>query len=173
MNTMAKRLKKNYISILFSEMKTGAALDTAMIVNLDQEAFQGTVSKNNGTQENQIIIYNSAGTIISHTDGSLINHNISDVHYIQTVLKSPEKQGRFTETYENKKILVTFVKPDKLGWIYIGVYDDKSLLNQVALLKNSIYRHHGHFPGDRNFGGQLFYEYHLCPDVPDVESNPQ
>ena len=119
-------------------MKTGAALDTAMIVNLDQEAFQGTVSKNNGTAGNQIIIINQTGTIISHTDGSLINHNISDVHYIQTILKSPEKQGRFTETYENKKILVTFVKPDKLGWIYIGVYDDKSLLNQVALLKNSI-----------------------------------
>ncbi|XEC93983.1 helix-turn-helix domain-containing protein [Paenibacillus tarimensis] len=129
----------NLISIIYSDSDPDSYSHGVLIVNLDQQVLQRLVSDDNEQASSTMTIIDRQGTIISHPDGDSINRNIGREPHIEAVLESTSKQGRFFDTVNGKKTLITYVKSDRLGWSFVSLSDYDGLIGKANLLQRFIF----------------------------------
>lgn len=136
---LAKTYEKNWITIIYSQFARNSIIDGALVVNLKQQTLQELVTKGSGSSSLQSIIINDQGMIISHSNLSLVNQNIGNEPYIQKILQSSSAKGQLTQDINGKSSFLSYAKSDRLGWSFIGMAENESLLLKVNSLKKTIF----------------------------------
>lgn len=125
--------------MIYSNSEFSSYSHGALVVNLDQQVFQQLVANEEAeSASSTAMIIDHEGTIISHPDGNLINTNIRSVPYIRRIIEDKARKGDFLDTYDGKKLLISFVKSDRLGWSFVGVSDYDGLTGPALLLQRFI-----------------------------------
>lgn len=130
-----KPFDTNLISLVY---QSSDVANGAVVVNLDQQTFQRMVMTGTGSSSFQTMILNKQGIVISHMNSAMINSNLSDLGYVQTIGASSEPRGTIEMTEDNRDYRISFIKSDTLGWTFIGVIDYEILLNDVKEMKQYI-----------------------------------
>ncbi|HOA16699.1 MAG TPA: methyl-accepting chemotaxis protein [Fervidobacterium sp.] len=81
------------------------------------------------TFDYQIAVTNDSGTIILHSDASLVGKNIKDTEFFQRWVSGPES-GSFSYTYNNEQ-WITGYKRAANGWIFATLVPQQDLMNTV------------------------------------------
>ncbi len=105
-------ITKNYITSVYRNSE-----DCALIVNLDQEAFQSLINLQSDSQHYETVILDSDGFVISHTNTENFAKNMTDDPLFEQVIHSEENSGSFKHSGAN----VNFVRSDTLGYSYISI----------------------------------------------------
>ncbi|KQN96086.1 helix-turn-helix domain-containing protein [Paenibacillus sp. Leaf72] len=136
---LAKSYEKNWITIVYSQFARNSIIDGALVVNLDQQMLQQLATKGSGSGSSiQSVIINDKGTVISHSNPSMVNKNLNEEPYIRTILDSTAESGQLSDTINNQSVFVSYFKSDRLGWSFIGIAENESLLLKVNHLKQFI-----------------------------------
>jgi AraC-like DNA-binding protein len=127
-----------FISLIFYDYNVNSAMDSAMIINIDQDVFQKLVtsSKNKGITE--LFIIDNNGVVISHTDPKMINSNLKNEAYISRILLSTTKDGYFTNKANEDTSIISYVKSTRLGWTFVGKGEYKNLLSNFQEVRNYV-----------------------------------
>lgn len=133
-----QKIDKNLISLVYSKYATKEIVDSTFVVNLDQQTLQNLVTKGIGNESLQSMIINEEGTVISHSNPSLINQNWGNEAHIEKVIQSKFGKGELREEIDGKSYLISYMKADSLGWSFIGMAEINSLLTKVDKLKQFI-----------------------------------
>ena len=106
--------------ILSEDLDQGAGAH-ALIVNIDQSAFQNMISGPLEDMSVNTFIINKQRVIISASNGELLQTTM-DTEYIDAILEDHDNAGEISL----KDYYISYQKSDMLNWYYIGVagYDD-------------------------------------------------
>lgn len=116
-------------------------LKTALIFNIDQSLIQDLVVTTNNMVNQNLMVINSQGTVVSDSDQSKVYTNVAGIGYVQRILGSSDNTGYFIDTIDAKKTLITFShwdKWDSLGWVFVQTADYNGLLGDLKQLQSSI-----------------------------------
>lgn len=113
-------------------------LNGAIIINVREAAINQLVKSKNHENEGSIFIITQEGDVVTHADKSLVGENVSDEDYIRRIMESDLSEGHLLTGAGGDKQVVTYYKPDKSGWIYIGVFSLGTLMNKVVYLCTNI-----------------------------------
>lgn len=128
----------NFISLIFYDYTSNFVIDSAMIINIDQDVFQKMVASSKNRDNNQLFIIDNSGVVISHTDPKMINSKLTNEPYISKILSAKDKQGYFTSKVNGDTSLINYIKSDRLGWTFIGIGEYKTLLSNFQRVKNYV-----------------------------------
>lgn len=131
-------IANNLVSIIYSETKKNGGVEGAFVINLDQELLQNMVSKGSRDSALQSFIVNRSGDVISHTNDRMFEKNVSGSPYIQRIFASQSDHGKFIEDIDGNSSFVSYVKLDRLGWIFISTAENDRMLVKVNKLKRYI-----------------------------------
>ncbi|OCT12169.1 transcriptional regulator [Paenibacillus pectinilyticus] len=125
-----RKYEMNVISLLFLNA-VGKVSNGAMVLNLDQRTLQSMVM--NGAQSSlfESMILNKQGTVITHSTNEMINKNLTEESYVQSINNSPKSKGSFEFKKEGRNYRVSYIKSESLGWTFIGLIDYENLLSEV------------------------------------------
>jgi AraC-like DNA-binding protein len=133
-----KVVSDNLVTLVFANVSSNKKVEEAIIVNLNQEVLQKMLTSSGTDNINQMFIIYENGKVITHSDASMINENLENESYIKAILQSENKKGYVTSKVNNKDSLVTFVKADRLRWIFIGVGEYNKLLSSALSMQRNI-----------------------------------
>jgi AraC-like DNA-binding protein len=133
-----KVVSDNLVTLVFANVSSNKKVEEAMIVNLNQEVLQKMLTSSATDNINQMFIIYENGKVITHSDASMVNENLENESYIKAILQSENKKGYVTSKVNNKDSLVTFVKADRLRWIFIGVGEYNKLLSSALSMQRNI-----------------------------------
>jgi two-component system, response regulator YesN len=130
----------NLISVAYMSMRDDRAISGAMVLNLDQQILQDLVMNgtDNGTKSYQSMILNRQGTVISHTDSSMMFADVSDNEAIRKILASSSNKGSIETVFKGEKHRYSYLKSDSLGWVFVGDVNYGTLLQKVNDMKRFI-----------------------------------
>jgi two-component system, response regulator YesN len=114
---------------------------TALVFNIDQSLIQDLVATPNSTVNQNLMVINRQGMVVSDSDQTKVYTNIADTGYAGKILGSPGKTDYFIDTVDGRKTLVTFSywdKWDNLGWVFVNTADYNGLLGDLKQLQSSI-----------------------------------
>ena len=133
-----REVKENLITLIFANISPNKRIEEALIVNLDQSILQQMVTNGKIGDLNQVFIIYENGDVITHSDPSMLHKNIYHESYIKTILESRNKNGYFTDKIDGKDSLVTYVKADRLKWVFVGIGEYNRLLSTFTSIQRTI-----------------------------------
>ncbi len=133
-----REVSENLTTLFFANATTNGKVESAIIVNLNQDVLQQMVTNGNLSDQYQIFIIQNDGEVITHSDKSIINQNLGGYHYIRNILDAKDKKGYFTDKVNGKDSLVTYIKADRLRWIFVGVGEYSKLLSTAYSMQKTI-----------------------------------
>lgn len=134
-----KTTDMDVISVVFKSQSKGNSPDAALIFNLDQRVLQEMVTPEKNDDTNMIFIMDKEGTIISHPQISMVLRNISSESYIERILNAKETEDSFTTNVNGSKALVTYLKSDRLGWVFISIGDYEKLISKITSFRRNVF----------------------------------
>ncbi|WP_199619533.1 helix-turn-helix domain-containing protein [Paenibacillus alkalitolerans] len=135
---LGRSYNSNIISLIFSDTGPDSFSHGVLAVNFNQRLFQQLLTQGGFDSSSNIMIVNAQGTVISHPDREWINRNVSGERYIRNVIDAKAKKGNQMGFVNGSKAMITYVKSDSLGWIFIVVSDYQQLIGRAELLKRFI-----------------------------------
>jgi AraC-like DNA-binding protein len=130
--------EENLITLIYSSTSGNKEQEDAMIINLNQDTLQSIVEYSKSGSQYKNLIIDKKGMVISDSDTAMINKDVSNSEYIREILETNSKEGSFNSVIDNKKSMVTYIKANSLGWIFIGVGQYDKLLLNITSMKNTI-----------------------------------
>jgi len=125
------------LTILYAEYASSGFPEAAMAVNIDLQELQNVFIANN--DKSQMFIIDKNGIVISHSDSSLVNINMSEDDYIDKILKNPENKSSFTIKINGKECLVNYLKSNRsMGWIFVRVDDMNELMYNLYKVQRNV-----------------------------------
>ncbi|MGF7031481.1 AraC-like DNA-binding protein [Paenibacillus mucilaginosus] len=129
---------QHLISIVYLQSREDRVSSGAMVLNLDQRLLQNMVMNGTGSRSFQSMIINRQGTVVSHSDSTQINRNLSDESYVEEILGSRMGKGTLELTRGGKDHRAFYIKSESLGWTFIGLINYETLLGRVHEIKRFI-----------------------------------
>ncbi|GBG08554.1 transcriptional regulator [Paenibacillus agaridevorans] len=133
-----KSFSGNLISVAYSSARDEKATNGAMILNLDQQVLQHMMMNGAGSNSFQSMILNRQGVVISHSDLSRINSNLSELDVVQRILQSESPRGVVETELDGTEHRLFYIKSESLGWVFIGDINYQSLLSKVNTMRQYI-----------------------------------
>lgn len=96
-------------------------LGGAIIISIDENVFYNIIKKTAAQDLDKIIICDSEGTIVSHTDKELLGQNITDFNYGDRIIKTSDRSSNFTAKINGLPYTVSFCSSEYNNWKYITV----------------------------------------------------
>ncbi|OGO79983.1 MAG: hypothetical protein A2Y21_00770 [Clostridiales bacterium GWC2_40_7] len=93
----------------------------AIVISLDEQVFYNIIKKTAAQDLDMIIICNSRGEVVSHTDKASLGSNLSELEFGNRILHSSESSGHFIEGISGVPSVVSFSSSGYNDWIYITV----------------------------------------------------
>ncbi|NRF92890.1 AraC family transcriptional regulator [Paenibacillus frigoriresistens] len=110
---------------------------SAIVLDLKETYIQNTMSSISSSSSNtSTFVMDSKGTVISHSDSEQFMKNFSESHYVQRILSDEGSQGSFVQSLDHHKFLITYVKSEKLDWVFVSVRPYDQLLSNIYELRN-------------------------------------
>ena len=122
--------------ILYSGHYRSSDQRSALIINVDEQYVQNTIRGMSNSPNDNIFVINSAGTVLSHTKSEFFLEDFSKYPYIQIILNSRSPKGYNIASIDGENQLVTYVKSDKLDWVFVSVKPFSLLLYNLNHLRN-------------------------------------
>lgn len=104
-----------------------------LLVNVDHKLLYSTY-ENADDSDNDIFIIDSKGNVVSDRDTSIIGNNLSNRSYISKIIAGNTSGSLFVKR-NGKKIMVTYQKIDRPGWVLIEEVPVDILLKPMDYLK--------------------------------------
>ncbi len=92
----------------------------AVIVNLNESVLSQYLESARTDFPQTSFIINSNGYVVSHSDKSVLNKDLSSVDYVHDIIGNPSSEGYFTGVVNGIKSEVIYVKSSHVEWIYIS-----------------------------------------------------
>jgi len=128
---------QNFITLLFYMPEKGIS-DSAFIINFKQADIQKTLTSGKIDDQFQVFIIDKEGYVISHNDERMIGKSMGEEKFIKRIITSSTKAGDFVGEYNSKKIFVSYVRSENLGWTIVGVGEYNRLLNVSTIAKKQM-----------------------------------
>lgn len=112
--------------------------DSAFIINFKQADIQKTLTSGKIDDQFQVFIIDKEGYVISHNDERMIGKSMGEEKFIKRIITSSTKAGDFVGEYNSKKIFVSYVRSENLGWTIVGVGEYNRLLNVSTIAKKQM-----------------------------------
>ena len=87
-------------------------------------------------QDDEFILLDAEGHMLSHGDPDRFLEDVSAEAYIKQVLGTSEPSGVFTSMIAGEKYLVTYVSSEKLNWKFLRLTAYSKLLSKTYGLRN-------------------------------------
>lgn len=127
----------NILSFIFYSARSRTAdRRSALIINVDEKYVKNTVQGMSNSTSDNIFVIDSTGTVLSHTNSDYFLKDFSQYPYIQRILASEKDKGYKIEDINGEKHLVTYVKSDRLNWVYVSVKPLNLMLSNIHHLRN-------------------------------------
>lgn len=113
------------------------AVKSAVIINIYEIYFQNIIRSISSNSDDNIFVINSQGAVLSHTRPELFLEDFSKYEYIQEILSSSSPKGYSISNINGQRQLVTYVKSDKLNWVFVSVkpfYAQLTHINQLRYI---------------------------------------
>ena len=101
--------------------KDSNRLDNAIVVNISESFIKDMINTMSSNKSNEIFIIDSTGILLQTNTSSKILSKITDRSYIQKIILSPDSQGSFVDSVDDRKSLVTFASSSVMDWKIICV----------------------------------------------------
>jgi two-component system, response regulator YesN len=124
-----------YTFLFYQQPRAGAAIDSAVIVNVEEAWLKKTINQlNNSTDRNTFIINKQGEMVISDFNYSLME-NVSDKRYISKILAASNESHYFIDIVNGKRALIIYVPNKTTGWIYISTIPYDIIMERVNNMK--------------------------------------
>lgn len=127
---------KNYISIVYASKNIDGQLNSGIIVNIDQNKLSALV--NSGNEKATMIIANSAGKIISDSQGKGFGKDLPRGDFYNEIANSNNEEGSFTGDYLGEKSFITYKKADNIGFVFISITPYSFITEEVSKINKVI-----------------------------------
>lgn len=92
----------------------------AYIVVSTEENMLKEKLKKLALKDQQVMVLDNSGKVLSGTDRYSFLDDISTQRWVQEILHSKDKSGGFFTNINSRNMMVSYVKADYFGWIYIS-----------------------------------------------------
>lgn len=110
-----------------------------IVFNIKENEISSLLNDKSDSRNGYIIITDQNGNIVSHINKTDIGTNISQNDYMKTILDSAEDTGYVVIETAAGRELITYLKSDFNGYIYIGIHSMNSLMSSSNSLRNRIF----------------------------------
>ncbi|WP_438351817.1 helix-turn-helix domain-containing protein [Paenibacillus sp. FA6] len=121
----------NVITMVFSQLGSNELVDSALVVNLNQNNLQKIITDGGWSSSRQSLILNKSGLLLSHSDNEKFNESLVDSEYVDEIMNSDHKQGQINAEISGKNYWVFYLKSAQLGLTFISTVEEQSVLGNV------------------------------------------
>lgn len=110
-------------------------LDYVVVVNIKESWVNDNISSSDHEAGEQTIIINKEGTLYSSSLNSPILTDYSKKSYMDKILADPSSSNYFVHNADGVKSLITYTKPDSLGWRYVRITPHSTITKEIMSMK--------------------------------------
>lgn len=103
-----------------------------IILDINETLLFDAISKYRETENGIFFISDNTGTVLSHTDKTLLAKSELKKVYMKNILGEKRPTGSFEGKYENLKSIVSYNRSNYNGWYYINVIPSKNIMKPLA-----------------------------------------
>lgn len=123
-----------YTYILFDANDNRENFDSAIVLNVDSDWLRLTLSSIDNKMNrdgNEVLVVNKSGVIVSHSSSDMFMRNIADQDYFKKTLSSVDSSGTFIDDLDHKKVVISYVSSENLGWTFLSMTPYESVFSIV------------------------------------------
>jgi Response regulator containing CheY-like receiver domain and AraC-type DNA-binding domain len=128
-----------YTYLMYNPLYNTGKIDGAVVLNIKSDWLKKLIAALNTnsskSKNSNIIVIDKNGIVISHAEDDMFLKDISSESYIEKVLSSSKDTGTFIDTIDKKKVVVTYVSSQELGWKFISLTPYKEIINTLKNVK--------------------------------------
>ena len=139
-STTAKNYSHSVLTYIFSSVY-GTGHPSAIVINIDESYLRNSLSNITKGNINDILVLDESGELLHNiNEKDTFLKDYSSYQFYEKINNSEDDQGSFLDSYENKKVLITYVKSEQTKWLFVAIQEyDKLLAPTRNISKNLIY----------------------------------
>ena len=134
-----KSYEEDVISLIVTEsLAENKPANGAFILNIKVSTIKNLIESYIPSKGNSFVIFDKNSKVISHTDSSMFQKDLSEEDYVIKIKSSVKSSGYFTDTINGKEYLITYVKSDKLKWSFARLKPYASLFEKTYGMRSLV-----------------------------------
>ncbi len=126
----------NLLTLIYhSAYPHNEAMDGAVIVNLDADAFYRFIAPEQLPEGSSLLIVDGDGTIMLHRDREYFLRPLGTEPYMERIIQSPEQTGYFLTDREGIRISLNFYRSDSSGYIFLLLDPYETIAGEIGHFK--------------------------------------
>ncbi|QGQ98178.1 AraC family transcriptional regulator [Paenibacillus psychroresistens] len=131
--TIDQKEISSYSFLCYDAINSNHTLNSAVVVNISESWINRSAGKTYNTS-NEFII-NSAGLLFSNNESDPIMTDYSTKKYMKKILADSDSSGYIVDLVNRTKSLISYTKPDTLGWRYIRVTPYADITQEIRSMR--------------------------------------
>ncbi|WP_100405574.1 AraC family transcriptional regulator [Bacillus solitudinis] len=127
----------NVLSYVFPLHQLSTQTHGVLVVNFSESEFDNYFGASE-TGKQEYLIMDSKGMIISHSDKRYLQEDGRKTPVIHEILEQDSREGYIFRELEGERMLYTWSRSQKLGWVNVGVYSVNELMMTTHTLQQNI-----------------------------------
>ncbi|MCJ8014495.1 helix-turn-helix domain-containing protein [Paenibacillus sp. KQZ6P-2] len=123
-----------YTYILFDTSDNRQNFNSAIVLNVDADWLRMTISSIDNKMSgdgNELLVVDKSGVIVSHSSPDMFMQQIADQGYFQKAISTKASSGTFFDHLDHKKVVVSYVSSENLGWIFLSITPYETVFSSV------------------------------------------
>lgn len=122
--------------LLYPSFSFQAGGNPFIYINVEEQSILAMIRKiGKADAVSNVFVIDGEGKVLSHTDDSLFLKDLSQEHYVQSILHQDKEENSFATDIDHRKHLVTYVKSAELDWYFVSVTPYSSLISNIDQLR--------------------------------------
>lgn len=112
----------NVYTFIFTDIqKSDKTISSALIFNINESWIKKTISGIASDLNDQTLILDPSGMLISSSEKDLFMTDLSGEHYVQQILQSDKESGYFIDTVDGVRSLVIYTNRSGWNWMFVRI----------------------------------------------------
>ncbi len=139
-STTVKNYSHSVLTYIFCSVY-GTGHPSAIVINIDESYLRNSLSNITKGNINDILVLDESGKLLHNiNEEDTFLKDYSSYQFYENINSSKDMQGSFTDNYNNKKVLFTYVKSEQTKWLFVAIQEyDKLLAPTRDISKNLVY----------------------------------
>ncbi len=126
----------NVVSFIHNTTNFTTNAKAVLVVNMYEKGLCNIMNNSGFDENSSVFIINEKGKVVSHMDKTLLNNDLSQMPYIQKILRDCVDPGYFIDSANGQRTLYRFKKSSFNNWIFVSAHSLDLLLNRAITLRN-------------------------------------
>ncbi len=127
--------EENVLTLIIGDLPySGKIIRGALIVNLSEHKMRRILFS--GSSDNELLIIDKTGIVLSHPEKMFFGRNISEMGYIKEILENKASAGTFKSNIDGIKRLITFVSHPEMRWRFISITPYARIFSKIYQMRN-------------------------------------